>query len=189
MRTNVYCVLPILWTLSFIYFHLYHWSYGLIFSDALDVFLILIDVCVPLHYLTCEKNGALERQDNNNNNNNCTTAMASIIRHLDDQTSSQELFTSILHLKTAFTARIDRMVIGHMELRVILIVMFMGIRRRRRERRGRHNKWCCCRDCWACSARWHVNQYDLIETIVILHFHETQSNLLYWPRHLGTVWR
>ena len=26
-------------------------------------------VCVPLNYLTCEKNGAIEMQHNNNNNN------------------------------------------------------------------------------------------------------------------------
>ena len=29
-------------------------------------FLILIDVCVCLNYLTCEKNGAIEMQHNNN---------------------------------------------------------------------------------------------------------------------------
>ena len=28
---------------------------------------------------------------------------------------------------------------------------------------------CCCHDCWACSARWHVNQYDIIETTVVVH--------------------
>ena len=33
----------------------------------LTFFLILIDVCVPLNYLTCEKNGALDMQHNNNN--------------------------------------------------------------------------------------------------------------------------
>ena len=35
-------------------------------------FLIRIDVCVcvPLNYLTCEKNGAIEMQHNNNNNTN-----------------------------------------------------------------------------------------------------------------------
>ena len=33
----------------------------------LTLFLILIDVCVPLNYLTCEKNGAIELQHNNNN--------------------------------------------------------------------------------------------------------------------------
>ena len=33
----------------------------------LTFFLILIDVCVPLNYLTCEKNGTIEIQHNNNN--------------------------------------------------------------------------------------------------------------------------
>ena len=28
---------------------------------------------------------------------------------------------------------------------------------------------CCCLESWACSARWCVNQYDLI---IIAHFHE-----------------
>ena len=45
----------------------------------------------------------------------------------------------------------------------------------------------CCRDCWARSARWNVNQYDLIETAVTVHVHEAQSDLLSWPRPLGTV--
>ena len=35
----------------------------------LTFFLILIDVFVPLNYLTREKNGAIEMQHNNNNNN------------------------------------------------------------------------------------------------------------------------
>ena len=34
----------------------------------LTTFLILIDMCVPLNYLTCEKNGTIEMQHNNNNN-------------------------------------------------------------------------------------------------------------------------
>ena len=33
----------------------------------LTFFLILIDVWVPLNYLTCEKNGAIEMQHDNNN--------------------------------------------------------------------------------------------------------------------------
>ena len=34
----------------------------------LTFLLCLTDVCVPLNYLTCEKNGAIEMQHNNNNN-------------------------------------------------------------------------------------------------------------------------
>ena len=55
------------WTL--IYFNLYNWSYmNLFFSDAFNAFLNSYwCVCVPLNYLTCEKNGAIELQHNNNN--------------------------------------------------------------------------------------------------------------------------
>ena len=44
---------------------------------------------------------------------------------------------------------------------------------------------CCCRECWACGARWHANQCDIIETTFIVHVHEAQSNLVYWRRPLG----
>ena len=37
---------------------------------------------------------------------------------MDDQTSSQELSTTIVHLKTANNDRIERMVIGYMKVRV-----------------------------------------------------------------------
>ena len=36
----------------------------------LTFFRIFIDVCVPLNYLTCEKNGAIEMQHNRPNNKN-----------------------------------------------------------------------------------------------------------------------
>ena len=75
--------------------------------------------------------------------------------------------TSFLHLKAAFIARIERMAIGYMEVRVIFDRYVEGsLKDKTIKKRA---TLCCCLESWACSARWCVNQYDLVS---IVHFHE-----------------
>ena len=77
------------------------------------------------------------------------------------------IMTSIVHLKTACTAIIERVVIEYMEVRVFFD-RYVEVSLKQNTRKKRVTL-CCCHDCWACSARWHVNQYDLIETTVVVH--------------------
>ena len=48
------------------------------------------------------------------------------MRLVDDQTSFQELSTAIVHIKTAFSARMERTMNGYMEVRVICIGFVEG---------------------------------------------------------------
>ena len=86
--------------------------------------------------------------------------------------------TTILHLKTAFNARIERMVIGYMEVRVVFDrYVEWSLKETTRKKRATY----------VAAARWHVNQCDILETTAIVHIHEGPSNLLPWPMPLETV--